>query len=126
MSTEKKYRLTHDFEHLSRELFNELSRENGFTVERALEGEVVVLTVEKKSSRLINSAPFKYRITLRKDMENCVIVCENTDTEAVWVKYVKAFFILGIWKILSLNEDLEDVNRFPTHVDDIVVKILTR
>ena len=47
MSTEKKYRLTHDFEHLSRELFNELSRENGFTVERALEGDVVVLTVEK-------------------------------------------------------------------------------
>ena len=126
MSTEKKYRLTHDFEYLSRELFNELSRENGFIVERALEGEVVVLTVEKKSSRLINSAPFKYRITLRKDMENCVVVCENTDTEAVWVKYVKAFFILGIWKILSLNEDLEDVNRFPTHVDDIVVKILTR
>ena len=126
MSTEKKYRLTHDFEHLSRELFNELNGENGFTVERALKGEVVVLTVEKKSSRLINLAPFKYRITLRKDMENCVIVCENTDTEAVWVKYVKAFFILGIWKILSLNEDLEDVNRFPTHVDDIVVKILTR
>ena len=121
---EKKYALPCSLDCLAANLFNELNTKDDFNVTKIPTHGKYVFTVEKKMNAVVKLVACKYKIILSETPSGCKLEFENLDTEPVFLKYIKAYFITGIFKIISVNSELKEVNDFPEYIDLIMKKIL--
>ena len=117
----KKHFLTCQLDYLAMNLFNELNKQDGLQVSKLPTQGKFVFTVEKQIKAMIKLVPCKYKIVLYEENSHCILQFENLDTEPVVLKYIKAWFA---GKILSISEELKEVEQFPEYVDSFVKRIL--
>ena len=120
----KKHFLTCQLDYLAMNLFNELNKQDGLQVSKLPTQGKFVFTVEKQMKAMVKLVPCKYEILLYEDNSNCILEFKNLDEEPVAFKYIKAYFVLGGFKILSVYEELKAVKQFPEYVDSLVKCIL--
>ena len=122
----KKYLLTCTLEQFAMNLFNELNGQEMLKVTKSIQQGKFIFTVEKQMKAMVKLVPFKYEIIVSEDHSNCTMQFRNLDDEPVALKYIKAYFVLGGFKILSVYEELKEVKGFPDYVDSIVKSILKK
>ena len=121
----KKYHLTGDLDGFAREFFNALKQEH-LIVTKLPQNQRFVFTVEKEMKAAVKIVPCKYEIMVSSDQSDCILQFKNLDEEPVFIKYAKAFFVLGMLKVFSIREELQEVSQFPDYIDSIVNKILNK
>lgn len=122
----KEYLLTCTFEQFAMNLFNELNRQEMLKVTKVPQQGKFIFTVEKQMKAMVKLVPFKYEIIVSEDHSKCTMQFKNLDDEPVTLKYIKAYFVLGGFKILSVYEELKEVKNFPDYVDSVVKNILKK
>ena len=125
---EKRYNLTCSLDCFATDLFNELNQKEGFSVKKIPAQGKYIFTVEKQMRELIKLVRCNYEITIFQNQTSCIMEFKNLDTEPVFQKYIKAFFVpgIGLLKIVNVYEELQEVSQFPDYIDSIVRDILKR
>ena len=121
----RKYHLTCDLDCFARDFFNALTQEK-LMVTKQPRNRTFVFTVEKEMKAAVKIVPCKYEIVVSGEGADCILQFKNLDDEPVFIKYVKAYFVLGFFKIFSIQEELHEVSRFPDYIDTVVNKMLNK